>query len=117
MVLKALSLLAVVFFASVGAHARNDVAMTVTPRVAPAPATVRIMVVVEPDPMNRWLVIEAESGMFYTSSSVQLEGANSRRSHPFTFVELPPGNYELMARVLRSDGEERRAVAGYLVTR
>lgn len=108
--------LVVVFLGSMVTEARDEVSLLVSPRVAAAPATARINVIVEPDSRNRMLILEAESGYFYTSSSVQLEGSNSGRLHPFTFVELPPGNYELMARVLRSDGGEKRAVLDYLVT-
>lgn len=112
----ALVLALVVLAGSVVTLGGNEVGLLVSPRVSPAPATFRINVIVEPDAKNRTLVLEADSGDYYTSSSVQLEGSDAGRLHPFTLVELPPGNYEVLATVLRSDGQQRQAVVDCIVT-
>lgn len=97
-------------------QARPAVNLLVNPRVSPAPATVQIQVVVEPNDHNRVLMLEADSGDYYTSSTEQLDGKNSSLVHPFKFVELPAGSYTLTARVVRSDGQVERAVLDCLVT-
>jgi hypothetical protein len=97
-------------------QARTDLTVSVTPRISPAPATVRINVVVEPDDRNRVLVLEADSGDYYTSSSVELDGSNSGRLQPFTFVDLPAGDYVVTAVVFRSDGGRRKVSQDYMVT-
>jgi hypothetical protein len=116
MVKVALVLAAALVLGSSATQARMAVSITVTPRISPAPATVRINVTVEPDNRNRFLVLEADSGDFYTSSSIELDGSNAGRLQPFTFVDLPPGQYLATARVVRSDGDERRAMMEYMVT-
>jgi hypothetical protein len=97
-------------------QARPAVNVLVNPRVSPAPATVLVQVLVEPNDHNRVLMLEADSGDYYTSSTEQLDGDNSSLVHPFKFNELPAGNYVLTARVMRSDGQVVGAVLDCLVT-
>jgi hypothetical protein len=91
--------------------AREMVAVRVTPVVSVAPATVRLVVTVEPDTNNRELEIEADSGLFYTSSTVQLDGSNAPRLQSFVFKELPAGTYEVQVRVAQRNGNKRQARA------
>jgi hypothetical protein len=91
------------------------VAVRVSPNFSMAPATIRVVVTVEPDADNRELELVADSGVFYTSSTVQLDGGKAPRLQSFVLKELPAGNYEVSARVLQKNGDKRRASAEYLV--
>ena len=64
----------------------------------------------EPDAANRGLEVIAESGDFYRSSAIQLEGDRAPRTVRFEFRSLPAGVYEVRAAVLGRDGQ-RRALA------
>lgn len=79
--------------------AHPAITLTITPRVAFAPAFVRLKIRVEPNPDNRTLIVEANAANFYRRSDVQLDGANAA---PTTFLEWPSlgaGDYEVSARV------------------
>jgi len=52
----------------------------------------------------------AESGDFYRSSAIQLEGDRAPRTVTFEFRSLPAGEYEVTAVVIGTDGQ-RRAIA------
>jgi hypothetical protein len=97
------------------ATAREMVAVRVSPNMSMAPATVRVVVTVEPDADNRELELEADSGAFYTSSTVQLDGSKAPRLQWFTLKELPSGTYEVLARVVRRNGDRREATTEYTV--
>jgi len=85
------------------------VAVQVTPNVSMAPATVRVVVTVEPDERNRGLMVEADSPDFYSSSEVTLDGDGSSRVQRFVFKNLPPGEYDIRATVERNDGGRQMA--------
>jgi hypothetical protein len=97
------------------ARAKEMVAVRVSPTISVAPATVRVVVTVEPDSQNRQLELVADSGEFYTSSTVQLDGSRAPRLQWFTLKELPAGSYEVSANVIQSNGDKRRATAEYMV--
>ena len=63
------------------------------------PATVSILVAVEPDAENRALRIEADGDMMYRSSELTLSGAREKRLHSVEFRNLPAGHYMLRAEV------------------
>ncbi|MBI4263469.1 MAG: hypothetical protein HY657_03755 [Acidobacteria bacterium] len=84
--------------------AEKAVVVRVSPLVAAAPATVRITVTVEPNERNRALVIESDSGDYYRSSQVQLEGDRSPRTHMLVFRGLPPGEHRVSAVVHGTNG-------------
>jgi hypothetical protein len=66
------------------------------------PATVHIMVAVEPDADNRTLRIEADGDTMFRASDLMLSGANEKRIHAVEFKNLPAGTYVLRAQVLSS---------------
>lgn len=96
-------------FASTGAipgDARNVVEIRLHGRYFIEPATVRILVAVEPDAENRALRIEADGDTMFRSSELTLSGANEKRLHSVEFRNLPAGHYMLRAEV-RSAHEVR----------
>jgi hypothetical protein len=78
--------------------------MRVRPQVSYAPGSVVISVWVPPLPDNRALVIEADSGLFFRSSHVQLDGDNAPRSHNLVLNNLPPGEYQITATLQDTEG-------------
>jgi hypothetical protein len=80
----------------------------VTPRISAAPAVVRVRAIVTPDAENRALQIVADSGAFYRSSMVPLDGANAAAITETTLKNLPGGEYEVMVILISADG--RRTV-------
>ena len=67
------------------------------------PATVRLLIAVEPDQANRLLRIEADGDRLFRSSQVHLEGSSEKRLHTVEFKNLPAGSYELRAELLAAD--------------
>ena len=95
--------------AATPAHgAEKALSLHVTPRIVAAPATVSITVTVEPDETNRVLVIEDDSGAYYRSSQVQLEGERAARTHRLVFRRLPPGQHQVSAVVYGTNGVRAR---------
>lgn len=114
--MKAAMVLVVCMLAAGAAvRARDNVSLTCNPAVGMAPATVQITVRVEPHKAHRTLTVEADSGMFYTSSSVTLDGDKAPRFQPFTFKGLPPGEYQVYAWVNKGGDRESRAQGHYVV--
>lgn len=86
--------------------ARDIVEIRLHGRYFIEPATVRVLVAVEPDADNRVLRIEADGDSMYRSSELTLSGAEEKRLHSVEFRNLPAGNYKLRAEV-RSAREVR----------
>jgi hypothetical protein len=77
----------------------------VTPRVSAAPAMVRVRAIVTPDDSNRALQIVADSGSFYRSSMVPLDGANAAMVTETTIKNLPGGDYDVTVTLVEADGK------------
>lgn len=80
------------------------------------PATVQIIVAVEPDASNRTLRIQADSDHMFRASDFALSGADEKRLHTVEFKNLPAGNYTLRAEVLSSDAVRGLAEQPLVVT-
>ena len=87
--------------------AGDRISLHVSPAVAFAPANLVVRAMIEADPLNRAVTIIAESDDFYRSSEIQLEGDKAPRTTTFEFRHLPSGSYEVRARLLGADGQER----------
>ena len=71
--------------ATAGLDAGEKLTLKVTPNVSSAPSTVVVRATVARHAGNRALHIEADSGAFYRSSEVQLDG-----EHAPLVTEVPP---------------------------
>ncbi|HSK08633.1 MAG TPA: hypothetical protein VK911_03590 [Vicinamibacterales bacterium] len=98
------------------ANATQPVEVRVNPAVSLAPATVVLTILVEPDERNRLLTVVADSGDFYRSSEVTLEGDRASRTRRITLRNLPPGEYTIRASVTRADNSSRIAETQMVVT-
>jgi hypothetical protein len=81
--------------------------MTVTPAQALAPSPLRVRVRIEPSAENRSLVVVADSGEFYRSSEIQLNGERAPKTIEIEFREVPEGAYDIVAIVRDSAGHQR----------
>jgi hypothetical protein len=96
--------------------ARDVVEIRLHGRYFIEPATVRILVAVEPDAENRALLIEADGDQLYRSSELTLTGATDKRLHSIEFRNLPAGAYTLRAQVKSSHDIRGSASQDLVVT-
>jgi hypothetical protein len=89
--------------------ASEKLSLRVTPNVSNAPSTVVIKATVAPNAGNRWLHIEADSGAFYRSSAVQLDGDKAPMVTEIRLKGLPSGEYTVTAVLKNSMGEQTLA--------
>jgi hypothetical protein len=81
-----------------------------------APATVSVVVAVEPGSNNRALVVEADGEDYYRSSEIELDGDKEKRFHTLQFTSLPAGSYVLRAQVLSTSKVLGKAEAELVVS-
>jgi hypothetical protein len=97
-----------------GNAADSRLRIEVSPRVSNAPAQVRIRAVVTPSAENRGLQIVADSGDYFRSSYVPLDGDNAALITETSFKNLPGGDYEISVTLLDTEGQattvDRRTV-------
>jgi hypothetical protein len=93
-----------------GARGTDRLSMRVSPAVAIAPADLTVRATIEASRSNRSIEIIAESGEFYRSSEIPLDGENAPRTTRFELRGLPGGTYAVHA-VLKgaNDGVLARA--------
>ncbi len=88
-------------------EAGEPFAMSVYPEFSFAPATLRITVRVDPNADNRAFELIADSGAFFRSSVVTLEGERGPKTSTFEFRGLPAGDYEIRGTLYDYNGRER----------
>jgi hypothetical protein len=91
--------------------AQDDLSIRVTPRQAFAPVNLRIVATISPSADNRSLVIVADSGEFYRSSQIPLEGTDAPRIVNVEFRGVPGGNYQVSGILMNNRGKERAVVS------
>ena len=90
--------------AASGSAADGRLRIEVSPRVSQAPARVRIRAIVTPSEENRGLRVVADSGEFFRSSYLPLEGADAAPITDTSFKNLPGGEYEVTVTLVDSQG-------------
>ena len=101
---------------SVGS-AKDNVEIRLAGRFFAEPATVQLVIAVEPNSENRTLRVEADGDNMFCATEIQLAGAREQRLHTVSFKNLAAGGYTLRAQVLsnsnvRSQAEQEIMVAG-----
>ena len=101
---------------SVGS-AKDNVEIRLTGRFFAEPATVQLVIAVEPNADNRRLRVEADGDNMFRATEMELAGANEQRLHTIEFKNLSAGGYTLRAQVMsnssvRSQAEQEIMVAG-----
>jgi hypothetical protein len=94
--------------------AKEPLSMRVSPAMSFAPANLVIRTRLEPDADNRAMEIVAESGEFYRSSAIQLDGERAPRTATFEFRSVPQGEYDVRAVVIGTDGQQRAFVRSHV---
>jgi hypothetical protein len=74
----------------------------VSPRISQAPAAVRIRAIVTPSEGNRGLKIVADSGDYFRSSYIPLDGTDSVTVT--SFKNLPSGQYDVSVTLVDAEG-------------
>jgi hypothetical protein len=69
------------------------------------PATVDVLVAVEPSKDNRILRVEADGGDFFRASDFALAGEAERKYHTVMFRNIPAGEYVIRAVLLNGQRE------------
>ena len=90
-----------------GDAADSPLRIEVSPRISSAPAVVRIRAIVTPDAANRALHIVVDSGSYYRSSMVPLDGANAAAVTEKTLKNIPGGDYEVTVALVDESGLPR----------
>ena len=82
----------------------------VLPPAAYAPSDVLIEAFIEPDAQNRYVEFVIDSGAFFSSSTVELDGARAPRRKEIRFRQLPAGSYKVSVTLVGTDGRRGTAV-------
>lgn len=98
----------------VSVPAGSDEFMPVESLVIEAPGQVEFDVRITATDETRALRISADSGTFFRSSTIDLNGRDSQRVHTFRWHGFPVGDYEVVGMLLRDDGTEEVVVRGAL---
>jgi hypothetical protein len=96
-------------------HGGDDLRMKVFPTVSKAPAFVQVEVRIERNEDNRALEVIADSGDYFRSSRLPLDGANAAQLHVVDFASLPNGRYTVRAVLLGSQHQRAATSATVLV--
>ena|SRR5688572_30706018 len=90
--------------AAPGSAADGRLRIEVSPRISQAPAQVRVRAIVTPSAENRGLRVVADSGDFFRSSYLPLDGAHAAPVTDTSFKNLPGGEYEVTVSLVDSQG-------------
>ena len=102
---------------AVSVNANEPLTMNVSPLQSFAPTNLTIRLQVEPDAGNRALEVIADSGEYYRSSRIQLDGADAPRTISLEIRNLPGGDYDVRGALINSVGGERSAVRRQVIVR
>ena len=96
--------------------AKDNVEIRLSGRFYAEPATVQLIVAVEPNSDNRTLRVEADGDSMYCATEIQLAGAREQRLHTVEFKNLSAGGYTLRAQVLSTSQVRSQATQEIMVT-
>ena len=105
-----LMLFALVAATTISANGNEQLRIAVSPAQSFAPSNLNIRARLAPNADNRAIEVIAESGEFYRSSQISLEGENAPATIMFEFRGVPGGEY-LVYGILTDSAGRRRAVA------
>ncbi len=96
--------------------AKDNVEIRLTGHFFAEPATVQLVVAVEPDAENRTLRVEADGDSMFCATEIELAGAKEARLHTVQFKNLSAGGYTLRAQVLSNSDVRSQATQEIMVT-
>ena len=98
-----------------GLTAHEKVSLRVTPSISQAPAYVKVIARIERDAANRLLQVSADSGEFFRSSTINLEGADAPSVTEIALKNLPKGEYTISVVLVDNLGRKSMAQRSVLV--
>jgi hypothetical protein len=101
--------------AAIPVNAGERLTIAVSPLQSFAPTNLMVRVRVAPDEANRALEVSADSGEYYRSSRIPLDGKDAPRTITLEFQRLPGGEYEIRGALIDS-ADHARAFAREQVT-
>lgn len=97
----------VLFAATLTVNAGERLTIAVSPLQSFAPTNLIVRVHVAPDDANRALEITADSGEYYRSSRMPLDGKDAPRTITSELRSLPGGEYDVGVVLIDSTGHAR----------
>ena len=101
--------------AAAGADVGERLTMTVSPAQSFAPTTLTVSLHVKPDAENRALQVVAESGDYYRSSRIQLDGNEAPQTIVVELKSVPGGDYEVRGALIDGSGHSRLLVRTHVI--
>ena len=95
--------------------AKDNVEIRLSGRFFAEPATVQLIVAVEPNAENRTHRVEADGDTMFCATEIQLAGAREQRLHTVEFKNLSAGGYTLRAQVLSNSSVRSQATQEIMV--
>lgn len=86
-------------------RAQDSLRIQISGRYYAEPASVDVLVSVEPSKDNRTLRVEADGADFFRSSDLTLTGETERKYHTILFRNIPAGDYVIRAVLLNGKQE------------
>jgi len=96
--------------------AKDNVEIRISGHFFAEPATVQMIIAVEPNSENRTLRVEADGDNMFCATEVPLSGDKEQRLHTIQFKNLAAGEYTLRAQVLSNSAVRSQAEQGIMVT-
>jgi hypothetical protein len=100
----------------VAGSAKDNVEIRLAGHFFAEPATVQLVVAIEPDAENRTLRVEADGDTMFCATEIELAGAKEQRLHTIQFKNLSAGGYTLRAEVLSNSAVRSQATQELMVT-
>jgi len=101
--------------AAAGADVGQRLTLTVSPAQSFAPTTLTVRVHVKPDAENRALQVVAESGDYYRSSQIQLDGNEAPQTIVVELRSVPGGDYEVRGALIDGSGHSRSLARTHVI--
>jgi hypothetical protein len=98
-----------VFMLAIPVRSNQRLSMKLTPPAAVAPASLTVRTTIESSPDNRFLRVVLNSGDYFRSSEIELDGEHARRIEDWAFKGLPAGRYEITATLMSASGPRATA--------
>jgi hypothetical protein len=96
--------------------AKDNVEIRISGHFFAEPATVQMVIAVEPNADNRTLRVEADGDNMFCATEVPLAGDKEQRLHTIQFKNLAAGEYTLRAQVMSNSSVRSQTEQGIMVT-
>ena len=104
------SVCGLLLMAALTVNAGERLTIAVSPLQSFAPTNLRVRIHVAPDVDNRALELTAESGEYFRSSLIQLDGKEAPRTIAVELRGLPRGDYQVRGTLVDNAGRTRASV-------